>query len=253
MLTDEAQALFSSLVSSNEAPDDWVRLSATNAEADKYNATRYGQLETAGGESRLMLTYHDDRSEYIRNRYPLSSTAVQQAYDSSRLAHDVWIKPGIRVLMTVNHIDNDYVNGDTGELVDAAYTSGGHTFCLSDSDQSQVSATALQYVIIKLDRTGEMIEVSRTEQTVRDGQGRKQFTLVGFPFRYGWAITIHKSQGMTLEKVQVDILSILKFPLEGRHGLAYVALSRAKSPQGLRLKGWDDAVVFCSPVVKDYV
>lgn len=51
-----------------------------------------------------------------------------------------------------------------------------------------------------------------------------------FPLRLGWAITIHKSQGMTLERLFLNTPRRLFAP-----GQTYVALSRARTMDGLRL------------------
>ena len=51
-----------------------------------------------------------------------------------------------------------------------------------------------------------------------------------YPFKYGWAVTIHKSQGMTLDHAMIDVGSGLF-----SHGQAYVALSRLKTLDGLGL------------------
>ena len=51
------------------------------------------------------------------------------------------------------------------------------------------------------------------------------------PLRLAWALTVHKSQGMTLERLQVELAGAFEF------GQSYVALSRATSLEGLWLNG----------------
>ncbi|WAQ87457.1 hypothetical protein PtA15_8A361 [Puccinia triticina] len=66
------------------------------------------------------------------------------------------------------------------------------------------------------------------------------------PLSLAWAITIHKSQGQTLDRLCVDLFGIFE------HGQAYVALSRARSLDGLQITGWKSTRVQCHPSVKAF-
>lgn len=67
--------------------------------------------------------------------------------------------------------------------------------------------------------------------------GRRGAWVVGaityFPIRLAYASTVHKTQGLTLDKVQID----LHQNFMSAAGMCYVAISRCKSPQGLRIVG----------------
>ena len=67
--------------------------------------------------------------------------------------------------------------------------------------------------------------------------GRREAFVIGeieyMPVRLAWATTVHKSQGLTLDKVQIDIQD----SFFGSPNLAYVALSRCRTPEGMTLVG----------------
>ena len=107
---------------------------------------------------------------------------------------------------------------------------------------------------VQLDRTGKTVRICPVEIEVYGySSGKADYILRGFPIRLGYAITIHKSQGMTLEKVEVDMKSITFHREESRHGLAYVAFSRARTPEGLALLNWVPRAVYSDPDMKKLI
>jgi ATP-dependent DNA helicase PIF1 len=66
--------------------------------------------------------------------------------------------------------------------------------------------------------------------------------LMQLPLRHAWAITAHKAQGLTFDKVHVDLAGAFE------SGQAYVALSRARSIKNLRIVGYDPKAIKACPV-----
>lgn len=150
------------------------------------------------------------------------------------------VAPGARVLMTVNDTDKRWVNGTDATVLECC----GDHLLLSISGQEVICEPVTQRIM----------ETEIVEKTARDGKKRKESVQVEvgkytqYPCKLGWAISIHKSQGMTLDEVNIDPSGCFS------HGQLYVAISRCKSLKGIHLtkKPLPEHLI-CSQEVKDFM
>jgi ATP-dependent DNA helicase PIF1 len=122
----------------------------------------------------------------------------------------LYVKVGARVMLTVNiNIPLGLVNGSMGKVIDI---SGAGIKVLFDNGlESWLNPQTVASVKLRGNVVAERVQ---------------------YPLRLAWAISIHKSQGMTIEKLRVNMEGIFEA------GQAYVALSRAKSIEGLEVKNF---------------
>lgn len=159
------------------------------------------------------------------------------------------VKIGAQIMMLNNDFRKRWVNGTMGKIVriipaadgipreetgeleyaDEEENPYGAAPMSSDSDTIVAELESGQTVYVK-PHTWEMFKfvVDRQSQKI-DSQTTGSFTQ--YPFKLAWAVTIHKAQGKTFDKVYID-LSTGTFA----HGQLYVALSRCRSLKGLYLK-----------------
>ena len=150
------------------------------------------------------------------------------------------LAPGARVLMTVNDVDKRWVNGTDATVLEC----GDDHLLLSIAGKEMICEQVTQSIT----------ETEIIEETAPNGKKRKRSVQVEvgkytqFPCKLGWAISIHKSQGMTLEEVNIDPSGCFA------HGQLYVALSRCKSLDGLHLTtAPHPEQLICSQEVKDFM
>jgi len=76
--------------------------------------------------------------------------------------------------------------------------------------------------------------------------GDSKIVRTQIPLKLAWALTIHKCQGLTLDRIEVACAGIFAF------GQAYVALSRARTLEGLKLIGFHPKCVMSDPKVQKF-
>jgi ATP-dependent DNA helicase PIF1 len=124
----------------------------------------------------------------------------------------LYLKVGAAVMFTKNNPKEGYVNGTLGII---------EGFC---------QETELPIVCL---RNGRKVTVDYAEWVVEE-DGRIRGRISQIPLRLAWAITIHKSQGISLDEAVIDLSKVFEF------GQGYVALSRVRRLEGIYLLGWNE-------------
>jgi ATP-dependent DNA helicase PIF1 len=133
---------------------------------------------------------------------------------------------------------------------------GTHVMCIANinlSGELQI-ANGSQGVVVSFNQKNlPYVKFNNIEEPILidyyiwKSEFNKRVGLMQLPLIYSWAITIHKSQGLTLENAIIDIGSNIF-----ADGQTYVALSRVKSFDGLYLTSFDCYKIKCNPLVKKF-
>jgi ATP-dependent DNA helicase PIF1 len=176
--------------------EPYVILVPTNAAARRINAAYLEALAARAETYQAGVT-----GEFNESAQPTDATLV--------------LKPGAKVMMLRNDTDKRWVNGTIARI---SKLEPDKVWVEVDGEEHEVERVSWENRRYAFDNAAETIV-----ETVAG-------TFKQFPLRLAWALTIHKSQGLTLDKVYIDL---------GRgtfaHGQAYVALSRCRTLEGLAL------------------
>jgi ATP-dependent DNA helicase PIF1 len=172
-----------------------TELHTVNVDVDKINEAK---LETLEGD------------EIVYSQMTTGSESYVETLQRSVLAPaTLKVKKGALVMAVKNSPERKYVNGSIGTIIDfEPYT---------------------DYPIVAF-KNGKEISMVPDTWELRDGD-KKRASISQIPLRLAWAITIHKSQGMTLDAARIDLRKAFV------EGMGYVALSRVKNLNNLYLTG----------------
>lgn len=183
-----------------------TKLYTHNEDVDRINNAEYTQIS--------------DEEKVFEMKTKGKANLVDSLIQSCLAPETLKLKVGTRVMFVKNDQGKRYNNGTLGVVI---------------------KFTNLGFPIVK---TVSGTELTVTEDAWRiEEDGKVKAEIKQIPLRYAWAITVHKSQGMTLDAAQIDLSKTFTF------GMGYVALSRVRTIEGVELLGFHNDALLMHPEI----
>ncbi len=184
--------------------ENYITLTTHNSKADNINTTRLQNLSTKPTVYEAVI-----KGQFVPSAFPNEK--------------DLQLKVGAQVMFMRNDVDGQYYNGKIGTV------------------------SALKDDVVVVDCGGTTIDAARVtwkninyslNETTQEIESEEVGSYQQFPLKLAWAVTVHKSQGLTFERLIVDLSESFA------PGQVYVALSRCTTLDGL---------IFSSRIIADNV
>ena len=189
-----------------KAPMGATRLYPHNEDVDRLNTEALGRIENPARVYQMRATGNKTLVEALK-RGCLSPETLS-------------LKEGAAVMFTRNNFEHGYVNGTLGTV--EGWSPAG-------------------WPLVRT-RSNKLIEAEPEEWRIEDGK-RVLAQIAQVPLRLAWAMTVHKSQGMSLDAAVMDLSGAFEY------GQGYVALSRVRTLEGLYLLGFNERALAVYPQI----
>jgi ATP-dependent exoDNAse (exonuclease V) alpha subunit len=184
----------------NKPKGETTKLYTHNVDVDRINDDFFSKLKGTSKKFKATTKGNEKLREVL-----VKSVLAQE---------EIALKKGTKVMFVKNNFEKGYVNGTLG-----------HVFDFWDDDGKKMP-------IVKTNE-GKNIYVQPEVWPMQDEKGKELASFEQIPLRLAWAITVHKSQGMTLDAAEIDLSKTFEM------GQGYVALSRVSALEGLHLAGFN--------------
>jgi ATP-dependent DNA helicase PIF1 len=185
---------------------DGTRLFGRRIDTERFNLERLDKIDAKLESFQTVYTGKDKSIEDFKKNAPVPEA--------------LHLKEGALIMIRLNDPEGKWVNGSVGHL-------------------TQITPNKISIKLV----TGREIELEPATFSMLDAEGIPVASATNFPINLAYAMTVHKAQGATLDKMMVDLRGLWE------PGQAYVALSRARRAKELFVEGWNPRSIIVDPLV----